>query len=247
MPTSALLPMGGAVSGVAGVNWALIGDAAACVNPLNGEGIDYGLETGRLVVETMADHADLSGVWPALLRDHFGRLLAFVFRRDDDLLVNRELLAEGLAEPLSIPPNRARRAELAAIAAEARRQARPNVVHQAILSPRSHWAKHAGLALPRFEIPPAVWKIYPDLSHAHDWEEAIAVTSFVPDEVIAQLCDAMGLVGTPEDCARRIVEMTSAGVTNLYIMALETFVGPERELRAFRDEIFPRLRAAGYR
>ena len=51
MPTSALLPMGGAVSNVAGPNWALIGDAAACVNPLNGEGIDYGLETGRLVAE----------------------------------------------------------------------------------------------------------------------------------------------------------------------------------------------------
>ena len=56
MPTSALLPMGGAVSGVAGANWALIGDAAACVNPLNGEGIDYGLESGRLLVETMAEH-----------------------------------------------------------------------------------------------------------------------------------------------------------------------------------------------
>ncbi|WFR73807.1 geranylgeranyl reductase family protein [Prescottella defluvii] len=41
---SALLPMGGAVSNIAGRNWALIGDAAACVNPLNGEGIDYGLE-----------------------------------------------------------------------------------------------------------------------------------------------------------------------------------------------------------
>ena len=47
--------MGGAVSHVAGANWALIGDAAACVNPLNGEGIDYGLETGRLVVETMVE------------------------------------------------------------------------------------------------------------------------------------------------------------------------------------------------
>ena len=55
MPTSALLPMGGAVSNVAGPNWALIGDAAACVNPLNGEGIDYGLETGRLVAELMTE------------------------------------------------------------------------------------------------------------------------------------------------------------------------------------------------
>ena len=63
-PTSALLPMGGAVSQVAGPNWALIGDAAACVNPLNGEGIDYGLETGRLVVEVMGEHDDLSTVWP---------------------------------------------------------------------------------------------------------------------------------------------------------------------------------------
>lgn len=73
MPTSALLPMGGAVSGVAGANWALVGDAAACVNPLNGEGIDYGLETGRLLVDQLAERADLSRAWPALLREHYGR------------------------------------------------------------------------------------------------------------------------------------------------------------------------------
>jgi menaquinone-9 beta-reductase len=72
MATSALLPMGGAVSGVAGANWALIGDAAACVNPLNGEGIDYGLETGRLVVDVLANTADLRRAWPALLRSHYG-------------------------------------------------------------------------------------------------------------------------------------------------------------------------------
>lgn len=69
---SALLPMGGAVSGVAGPNWMLIGDAAACINPLNGEGIDYGLETGRLAAELLDSH-DLSRVWPALLADHYGR------------------------------------------------------------------------------------------------------------------------------------------------------------------------------
>jgi geranylgeranyl reductase family protein len=69
---SALLPMGGAVSGVAGPNWMLIGDSAACVNPLNGEGIDYGLETGRLAAELL-DSRDLSRVWPALLQDHYAR------------------------------------------------------------------------------------------------------------------------------------------------------------------------------
>ncbi|HET7196846.1 MAG TPA: geranylgeranyl reductase family protein [Nocardioides sp.] len=79
-PTSALLPMGGAVSQVAGPNWALIGDAAACVNPLNGEGIDYGLETGRLVVEVMGAHDDLSTVWPELLRDNYGEAFSIARR-----------------------------------------------------------------------------------------------------------------------------------------------------------------------
>ncbi|MUL81615.1 MULTISPECIES: menaquinone reductase [unclassified Mycolicibacterium] len=67
---SALLPMGGAVSGVAGPNWMLVGDAAACVNPLNGEGIDYGLETGRLAAELLGS-GDYSHAWPALLQDHY--------------------------------------------------------------------------------------------------------------------------------------------------------------------------------
>jgi len=80
MPTSALLPMGGAVSHVAGRNWALVGDAAALVNPLNGEGIDYGLESGRLVVDTLVAHEDLAAVWPALLRDHYGEAFSIARR-----------------------------------------------------------------------------------------------------------------------------------------------------------------------
>ncbi|QIG41415.1 geranylgeranyl reductase family protein [Nocardioides anomalus] len=79
-PTSALLPMGGAVSGVAGPNWALIGDAAGCVNPLNGEGIDYGLETGRLVADVIAAGGSLETAWPALLREHYGEAFSIARR-----------------------------------------------------------------------------------------------------------------------------------------------------------------------
>ena len=139
------------------------------------------------------------------------------------------------------------RVGIASSTREARRQARPTVVHQAFLSARSHWLPYTGLTLPRFDIPAAVRAIYPDLAHARDWEQAIAATSFVPDEVIAQLCETFGLVGTAEHCARRIVEMAPAGVTNLFVQAFQTFVGPDQEMRAFRDEVFPRLTAAGYR
>src|SRR6266516_1358141 len=123
----------------------------------------------------------------------------------------------------------------AATTAEARRLARPTAVHWGVLRWGGHWVEPAGLRLPKLEIPEAVWKIYPDLSHAHDWEAAIAATSFVPDDVVARLCDAMGLVGTPADCAARIVEMTKLGVRNLYLMPLLTFGLPEPELAAFRD------------
>ncbi|WP_032407352.1 geranylgeranyl reductase family protein [Rhodococcoides fascians] len=91
---SALLPMGGAVSGVAGVNWAIIGDAAACVNPLNGEGIDYGLEGGRMVVDLL-DHADLTDAWPTLLREHYGQAFSIARRLAGLLTVPRFLPAAG--------------------------------------------------------------------------------------------------------------------------------------------------------
>ena len=96
MPTSALLPMGGAVSNVAGRNWALIGDAAACVNPLNGEGIDYGLETGRLLAEVLAAGApDLAVAWPATLRRHYGEAFSIARRLAGLLTVPRLLPAAG--------------------------------------------------------------------------------------------------------------------------------------------------------
>jgi geranylgeranyl reductase family protein len=94
-PTSALLPMGGAVSGVAGANWALVGDAAACVNPLNGEGIDYGVEGGRLVAELMAEDADLATAWPATLTHHYGESFSIARRLAGLVTVPRVLAAIG--------------------------------------------------------------------------------------------------------------------------------------------------------
>jgi menaquinone-9 beta-reductase len=93
-PASALLPMGGAVSGVAGRNWALVGDAAGCVNPLNGEGIDYGLETGRTVRELFGAD-DWTHAWPATLRRHYGEAFSIARRLAGLLTVPRFLPAAG--------------------------------------------------------------------------------------------------------------------------------------------------------
>ena len=84
-PWSALLPMGGAVSNVAGANWVLIGDSAGCVNPLNGEGIDYGLETGHLAAQLFADtpansRMNFTTVWPHILNAHYGAAFSIARR-----------------------------------------------------------------------------------------------------------------------------------------------------------------------
>jgi micrococcal nuclease len=54
-------------------------------------------------------------------RDHYDRLLAYVFRRDDGLFVNEAVLAAGEAELLTIEPNVAYRDRLASAADAARR------------------------------------------------------------------------------------------------------------------------------
>jgi geranylgeranyl reductase family protein len=89
---SALLPMGGAVSNVSGPNWALIGDAAACVNPLNGEGIDYGLETGRMVAELLSQgDYPLTHSWRSVLERHYGETFSIARRLSGLVTVPRLL------------------------------------------------------------------------------------------------------------------------------------------------------------
>ena len=57
-------------------------------------------------------------------RDRYGRLLAYVYREHDGLFVNAVMARDGFAETLTIPPNVARAAELAAAARSARESRR---------------------------------------------------------------------------------------------------------------------------
>ena len=52
-PTGGKLPMGLSVGPRAGGNVIVVGDAAGCINPFNGEGIAYGYETGRLAAAAL--------------------------------------------------------------------------------------------------------------------------------------------------------------------------------------------------
>ena len=74
-------------------------------------------------------------------------------------------------------------------------------------------------------------------------EEARRLTSFLSDKMVAEISEIIGLFGTPEHHARRLNELEQYGLRRLYAMSIESYSFPEQMLKAFRDEIFPRLRA----
>ncbi|MBV9952773.1 MAG: thermonuclease family protein [Acidimicrobiia bacterium] len=53
-------------------------------------------------------------------RDHFGRLLLYIWRKSDDRFVNLDLATGGFARPLAIPPNTAHDAQFEAAVDQAR-------------------------------------------------------------------------------------------------------------------------------
>jgi geranylgeranyl reductase family protein len=72
------LPMGGSRVPPAVPGMLAIGDAAGLVNPFNGEGIAYAMESGELAAELIAealvkDRAAIAQLYPTVLRERYGR------------------------------------------------------------------------------------------------------------------------------------------------------------------------------
>jgi flavin-dependent dehydrogenase len=63
---------------VVGPNWALVGDAAAWVDPITGEGLYYALRSGELLAESLI--ADKPEEYPARIRKAFSTDLEFATR-----------------------------------------------------------------------------------------------------------------------------------------------------------------------
>jgi flavin-dependent dehydrogenase len=63
---------------VVGTNWALVGDAAAWVDPITGEGLYYALRSGELLAESLIAHKPAE--YPARIRKAFSTDLEFATR-----------------------------------------------------------------------------------------------------------------------------------------------------------------------
>jgi len=79
-----------------GPGWAAVGDAAGLINPMNGEGIDYGLESGMLLADLfLADPAVAPAEYDRLVGERFDRFLR-TGRRFSFLIGHPRILRNGL-------------------------------------------------------------------------------------------------------------------------------------------------------
>jgi 5,10-methylenetetrahydromethanopterin reductase len=128
---------------------------------------------------------------------------------------------------------------------EAREVARPLCVQRLVEKTHAPYLQAAGIDVGDLEIPiKELSELYPDIPHAEDWDRAKQLCAFLPEDILAKLCDALGLIGTPEHCVQWIRQAEANGISHLYLMTSESYEFPHRELAAFRDKIFPELTPA---
>ena len=105
------------------------------------------------------------------------------------------------------------------------------------------WLAANGIDARGLATPPELEHLYPDLFHAEDWARAMALSAFVPHDLRAAMCDAIGIIGTPEDCLRRLRELADAGFHRVFLQTVGTMNFPETEVRLFGETVRPALGA----
>jgi len=80
----------------------------------------FGAEASSFLSELLPLGTDVRLVYDVQRQDRYGRTLAYVYRVEDGLFVNVELVREGYAQVYTAPPNVAHVDELLALQAEAR-------------------------------------------------------------------------------------------------------------------------------
>jgi len=96
----------------------------------------------------------------------------------------------------------------------------------------------AAFGLPQVH-PGKVSGVYPDLAHAEDWDRAIEVTNWVPQDALEAFCENFCLLGTPDDVAAKVRALASCGVRNLYIRGFYSYEVPRAVAQAFASTVIP--------
>jgi 5,10-methylenetetrahydromethanopterin reductase len=97
------------------------------------------------------------------------------------------------------------------------------------------------------DVPAVVPDVYPDMTHAEDWEQAISAAEDlgVTDEMGVAYADNYCMVGSASEVIEQIETAASCGVSSFYIRHFGTYTLPTELIEPFGREILPHFSAAG--
>lgn len=121
---------------------------------------------------------------------------------------------------------------------EARKLARPFAAYFAMRSPEA--LRQVGLPVPEPKPMPG---LYPDVNHAEDWDKAVELTDWVPDEVLAHFCEKYTLMGDAREIIRKLERVINHGITHFYILGFSSYRLPHDIAETFAREIIPYFRS----
>ena len=82
----------------------------------------FGVEASDQLKQLLPEGSPITVVRDVEARDRFDRLLGYIYRSKDSLFINRQMLADGFAEPFNFEPNSAFRDEFRQVSNDARNE-----------------------------------------------------------------------------------------------------------------------------
>jgi 5,10-methylenetetrahydromethanopterin reductase len=121
---------------------------------------------------------------------------------------------------------------------EARRLARPYAALFAM-----HWPEALKAVGIRVPTPRPMPELYPDVNHCEDWDRAVALTDWVPDEVLDLFCSKYTLMGTAREIIAKLETVVSRGITHFYLLGFKSYELPTDVAQVFAKAVIPYFRS----
>jgi 5,10-methylenetetrahydromethanopterin reductase len=86
-------------------------------------------------------------------------------------------------------------------------------------------------------------RVYPDIGHAEDWDQAIEMTEWLPTEILDLFVEKYCIMGTEADVLQRVQQLSAHGVNHLYIRAFSSYELPTVEGATFARAVLPAFRS----
>jgi 5,10-methylenetetrahydromethanopterin reductase len=91
-------------------------------------------------------------------------------------------------------------------------------------------------------VPATVPEVYPDITHADDWDAAVAVAGrWVDDDAARRYAELFTLIGTPDSLVDRIGRAVDAGADTFYLRHFRSYVLPDDLIDRFGSAVLPRV------